>query len=96
MFRTCIQFSADEMHLLEPTATTRKSEFNNSRICNARNQGRKNDMGRGSSTGKVSDYYKKKGQNHGEGAKRRKLSKQGATNRETANRERKIANPSNG
>ncbi len=33
-------------------------------------------MGRGSSSGKVSDYYKKRGQNtHGSGAKRRKKKK---------------------
>lgn len=33
-------------------------------------------MGRGSSTGKVQDHYKKKGQRtHGEGAKRRRLKK---------------------
>ena len=54
-------------------------------------------MGRGSSTGKVSDYYKKKGQRtHGEGAKRRRLSKQGANNRSAAKRQAKEANPSNG
>lgn len=54
-------------------------------------------MGRGSSTGKVSDYYKKKGQKgRGEGAKRRKLSKQGAANRSEARRQAKEANPSNG
>lgn len=54
-------------------------------------------MGRGSSSGKVSDYYKKKGQKtHGEGAKRRKLSKQGAANREAIKRKRKETNPANG
>ncbi len=54
-------------------------------------------MGRGSSTGKVSDYYKKRGQKtHGEGSKRRKLSKQGAANREAAKRKAKEANPANG
>ncbi|MEA5020762.1 MAG: hypothetical protein VB027_10390 [Gordonibacter sp.] len=54
-------------------------------------------MGRGSSTGKVSDYYKKKGQKgRGEGTKRRKLSKQGAANRSEARRQAKEANPSNG
>ena len=58
---------------------------------------RRTDMGRGSSTGKVSDYYKKKGQKgRGEGAKRRKLSKQGAANRSEARRQAKEANPSNG
>ena len=54
-------------------------------------------MGRGSSTGKVSDYYKKKGQKgRGEGTKRRKLSKQGANNRSEARRQAREANPSNG
>lgn len=54
-------------------------------------------MGRGSSTGKVSDYYKEKGQkSHGEGAKRRKLSKQGKANRDEARRKAKEANPANG
>ncbi|WP_157938991.1 hypothetical protein [Enteroscipio rubneri] len=54
-------------------------------------------MGRGSSSGKVSDYYKKKGQkSHGEGAKRRKLSKQGKANRAEAARKAKGANPANG
>lgn len=54
-------------------------------------------MGRGSSTGKVSDYYKKKGQRtHGEGAKRRKLSKRGQANREAAKRKAKGANPATG
>ena len=58
---------------------------------------RKRDMGRGSSSGKVSDYYKKKGQaTHGEGAKRRKLSKQGKANRAEAARKAKGANPANG
>ena len=57
---------------------------------------RKHDMGRGSSSGKVSDYYKKKGQkSHGEGAKRRKLSKQGKANRAEAARKAKGANPAN-
>lgn len=54
-------------------------------------------MGRGSSTGKVSDYYKKKGQSaHGEGAKRRKLSKQGIESRKEVARKRKETNPANG
>lgn len=54
-------------------------------------------MGRGSSTGKVSDYYKKKGQTgRGEGAKRRKLSKQGQANRSEAKRKAKETNPANG
>ena len=58
---------------------------------------RKHDMGRGSSSGKVSDYSKKKGQkSHGEGAKRRKLSKQGKANRAEAARKAKGANPANG
>ena len=51
-------------------------------------------MGRGSSSGKVSDYYKKKGQaTHGEGAKRRKLSKQGADGRKESKRRAKETNP---
>lgn len=54
-------------------------------------------MGRGSSSGKVSDYYKKRGQkSHGEGSKRRKLSKQGKENRDEARRKAKGANPANG
>lgn len=54
-------------------------------------------MGRGSSTGKVSDYYKKKGQKgHGEGAKRRKLTNQGKTNRNEVKRRTDAANPANG
>ncbi len=54
-------------------------------------------MGRGSSGGKVSDYYKKRGQKtHGQGAKRRKLSRQGEANRSSAKQEAKAANPANG
>ena len=54
-------------------------------------------MGRGSSAGKVSDYYKKKGQKtHGEGSKRRKLSKEGRERRDEAARRAREANPSNG
>ena len=54
-------------------------------------------MGRGSSGGKVSDYYKKRGQKtHGQGAKRRKLSRQGEANRSSAKQEAKDANPAIG
>lgn len=54
-------------------------------------------MGRGSSSGKVSDYYKKKGQkSHGEGSKRRRLSKEGAANRRGEAAKRKATNPANG
>ncbi len=39
-------------------------------------------MGRGASTGRVKDYYKKKGQaSKGEGSKRRRLSKESAERR---------------
>lgn len=54
-------------------------------------------MGRGSSGGKVSDYYKRKGQaTHGQGAKRRKLTAQGKANRAEAKRRAEGANPANG
>ncbi len=53
-------------------------------------------MGRGSGTGKVSDYYKKKGQKtHGEGSKRRRLSKEDRKRREEAERKAKETNPAN-
>lgn len=54
-------------------------------------------MGRGNSSGKVSDYYKKKGQRtHGEGAKRRRLSKTGKERRNETKRKAKETNPANG
>lgn len=59
-------------------------------------------MGRGTSTGlTIRDYYKKRGQNtHGEGAKRRRLSKESEKRRkELKRRQRELrekANPANG
>lgn len=47
-------------------------------------------MGRGSSGGSVKDYYKKRGQRgHGEGSRRRKLSKESAEKRAQIRKERK-------
>lgn len=54
-------------------------------------------MGGGSVRGRVSDYYKKRGQaTHGEGAKRRRLSNEGAERREAMRRERRAGNPARG
>lgn len=54
-------------------------------------------MGRGSSSGKVSDYYKRKGQkSHGERTKRRRLSGEAAARRREQAEKRKGTNPANG
>lgn len=54
-------------------------------------------MGRGSSSGKVSDYYKRKGQKtHGEGARRRKLSRESAERRRGQAAGRRASNPAKG